>query len=167
SAAAVDTLSVLAPSPPVPHVSIASAGTPETRVMCARSIFAAPVSSSTDSPFMRSATATPASCAGVMRPALSHERASSRDGHPREEVAEEALALDGQDRLGMELHTLDEELAMADTHDLALVGPGGPHELGGHRRRIDDQRVIARGLERVRQSGEEAFPGVSDRRRLA
>jgi hypothetical protein len=30
----------------------------------------------------------------------------------------------------MKLHTLDHQLSMSHTHDLALVGPGGDEELG-------------------------------------
>ena len=36
----------------------------------------------------------------------------------REEVAQQVVAADGEDRLGVELHALDGELAMAQAHDV-------------------------------------------------
>ena len=56
SAAAVEMLKVPAPSPPVPHVSTASTRS-VTGVACARMDSTIPVSSSTDSPLVRSAAA--------------------------------------------------------------------------------------------------------------
>lgn len=56
-AAAVDTLIVWSPSPPVPHVSTASAREVWIRVAFSRMARALPVISATVSPFMRSAIA--------------------------------------------------------------------------------------------------------------
>ena len=40
-----------------------------------------------------------------------------------QEVLQQRVAVLGQDRLGVELHALDRELAVAHAHDLAVVGP--------------------------------------------
>ena len=56
----------------------------------------------------------------------------------------------------MELHALDVELAMAQPHDRAVVGLGGDLEHVGHRGAVDDERVVAGGLERIGQAGEHA-----------
>src|SRR5437870_2657481 len=72
SPAAVETLNVEAPSPPVPHVSTASGGTPGIGTACARITRAAPTSSPTVSPFMRSATRSAPIWAGLALPARMH-----------------------------------------------------------------------------------------------
>ena len=64
----------------------------------------------------------------------------------------------------MELHALDGERAVAQAHDLALRGPRGDLEAVGQRRALDDQRVVARRLERARQPREDARAVVLDRR---
>ena len=48
-----------------------------------------------------------------------------------------------------------------------LVGGGGDLEAVGHRRRVDDQAVVAGAGQRRRQAGEHADLAVLDRRRLA
>ena len=68
SPAAVETLSVEAPSPPVPHVSTASGGTPGIAIECTRITRAAPTSSPTVSPLMRSATRSAPICTGLTFP---------------------------------------------------------------------------------------------------
>ncbi len=104
----------------------------------ARMARAAPTSSSTVSPFMRSATSSAPICAGVASPVhqAQHDRCTCRprrdSGLPtacwiaswmfmvaesaerpqrparlREEVLQQLLAFERQDRLGMELHALD------------------------------------------------------------
>src|SRR5262245_46924754 len=78
-------------------------------------------------------------------------RAPSRTGYrscstAAEEVLQQPLALDGQDRLGVELHAEDRQLAVAQRHDLLLPGLGGHLEHRRKGRRLDDQRVIPRGL---------------------
>src|SRR5206468_2251508 len=196
--AAVETLSVPAPSPPVPQVSIASAGTSGMETAWARSTRAAPASSATASPFMRSATsrlATSAALAAPERISSTHadislsERSwpsttraiASRSGtalpsggarrlaaaQAGEEVAEQPLALGGEDRLGVELHPLDEERAVPDAHDLVLGGPRRALELGWQRRRIDHQRVVAGRREALGEAREQPAPVVQDGRGLA
>src|SRR6266536_6210832 len=65
----------------------------------------------------------------------------------REPVAEQRLAAVGQDRLGVELHALDVEPAVAQPHDLPLVGPGGDRERRGQGLALDHERVVAAGGE--------------------
>ena len=62
----------------------------------------------------------------------------------------------------MELHALDRELPVAQSHDRAVVGLGRDLELGGNRRAVDDERVVAGGLERVGQVREHAAAVVAD-----
>ena len=56
---------------------------------------------------------------------------------------------------------------MAQAHDDAVVGLGGDLEHVGHRGPVDDERVVAGGLERVGQPGEHAGVVVADQRGLA
>ncbi len=69
TAAVVEMLNVPEPSPPVPTMSIAPAGA-STRRTRSRIALANPVSSSTVSPRIRSATSSAASCAGVDSPSI-------------------------------------------------------------------------------------------------
>ncbi len=46
----------------------------------------------------------------------------------RKEIAQQRVAVLGQDRFRMELHALDGELAMAHAHDLAVLALGGDLE---------------------------------------
>src|SRR5262245_8219825 len=76
SAAIVDTLIVPDRSPPVPHVSIAPAATSTSSpYRCIVRTNAA--SSSTDSPFVRSATIRPAACTSATRPSRISPNAAS------------------------------------------------------------------------------------------
>jgi hypothetical protein len=68
-AASVEMLKVVRPSPPVPHVSSRAPST-AIGVAWARAARAKPVSSSTVSPFMRSATTNPAIWTGVASPRM-------------------------------------------------------------------------------------------------
>jgi hypothetical protein len=56
---------------------------------------------------------------------------------------------------------------MAHAHDLAVVGSRRDLELVGQARRLDRERVVARGHERGRQACEYAATVVRDRRELA
>ena len=80
---------------------------------------------------------------------------------------QQVVAVLGQDRLGVELHALDVELAVAQAHDHAVVGAGGDLEHVGDRVGVDDERVVAGGLERVGEPGEHAGALVVDLRGLA
>jgi hypothetical protein len=123
-----------APSPPVPHVSIAPAGRP-ARASCARAARAPrrqlvdglALHAERDSRARRSAPASsrPGEPSHDGRHLVLGERpppTTARDRglgrhrarrNAREEVREQPLALEREDRLGMELHALDEVLAMA------------------------------------------------------
>jgi len=75
-----------------------------------------------------------------------------------QKIGEELVALFGQDGFGMELHPLHRQVPVPDTHDLAIIGPCGQFETGGQAFLFDDQRMIARGSQRVGQSVEN--PGI-------
>src|SRR5262245_45319575 len=84
-----------------------------------------------------------------------------------EEVLDQTEPGAREHRLGMELHAPGLVLLVSQRHDLALGRPR--HDLE-HRRQalaLDDQRVVARGLERVVEPGEDAAPAVQDRAGLA
>jgi hypothetical protein len=79
--AAVEMLSVRAPSPPVPAVSTRSVRVGRTATTWSRIASAQPAISATVSPFARSATRKPPICAGVASPRMISSitaRASSR-----------------------------------------------------------------------------------------
>ena len=67
----------------------------------------------------------------------------------------------------MELHTLDRVMAMPQAHDQPVFRLGRDLEHVGHGVTVDDERVIARCGERVRESREHARAVVTDLRRLA
>ena len=69
-AAAVEMLSVRAPSPPVPAVSTRSSRCGRTGRTCSRIASAQPAISSAVSPFTRNATRKPPICAGVASPRM-------------------------------------------------------------------------------------------------
>src|ERR1700723_2621838 len=87
------------------------------------------------------------------------------DAHPqisrirlnRQEVFKELKTCVRQHGLRVELHTFYAQLAVAQTHDYAVVGFGGNFECARQRFSIDDERVIARGNERLRQAAEYCF----------
>src|SRR5438067_1118284 len=66
----------------------------------------------------------------------------------------------------MELHPFDRKLAMAQSHDRAVLGLGGDLENFGKRFPLDNERVIARRLERIGNSGEHTSADVANRGRL-
>src|SRR5207244_4931847 len=67
----------------------------------------------------------------------------------------------------MELHAVRRVLRVPQPHDGAVGSPGRHHELFGNRRPLDDQRVIARRLERVAYAGQHTRIVVPDPRSLA
>ena len=81
-AARVEMLKVARPSPPVPHVS-SSAPSTWIGVAMARAERAKPVSSSTVSPFIRSATTNPAICDGVASPRMMTSKAAAASSSVR------------------------------------------------------------------------------------
>src|SRR6266404_4628882 len=66
-----------------------------------------------------------------------------------QKIGEQLVSFLCQDRFGMELHPFHRPVPVPDTHDLAVVGPRGDFETGGQAFLFDDQRMIARGSQRV------------------
>ena len=87
-------------------------------------------------------------------------------GERLEPVAQEVVAVLREDRLGVELHALDGELAVGEAHDLALGGLGGDLEVGREGLPAHQQRVVAGGLEAIGEPGEDALAPVADGARL-
>jgi len=80
-----------------------------------------------------------------------------------EEVREQLLALDGENRLRVELHRFDGEASVAQPHDFAvIVGPCRDDEIVGHGFALDDERVIAGGDEALADAPKESAPVVQD-----
>jgi hypothetical protein len=77
NAATVETLMVPRPSPPVPQVSTTTPAGTRSLVARARIAVAAPTTSSTVSPFMRSATRNAPICAGVASPSMMQPTAAA------------------------------------------------------------------------------------------
>ena len=179
-------LNVCAPSPPVPAVSTRSSRFGRTGRTCSRIASAQPAISSAVSPFSRSATRKPPICAGVASPRMiscitsracvarevvaveqSRERApgSSSEEVPPEKICSQSRPERREHALGMELDAFDRQLAVADAHHLAVGRPRGDLQLVRDRDR--GERVVAAGLEVLRQPGEDAAAVVLDGRRLA
>ena len=57
-----------------------------------------------------------------------------------------------QDRFGMELHAFDRQRPVPHAHDHAIVGLRRDLQFIGQRGALDDQRVIARRIERIRHT---------------
>src|SRR3954451_12302649 len=166
SAAVVETLKVVRP-PPVPAVSSRSLRSHSTGVASSRMVEASPASSSTVSPFVRSAIRNAAICVSDALPSMITRRTAAAcsidrsrpeasasialvrvgsgipcGGAHTEEVLEQLLPAIGENRLGMELDALRGQLAVADRHqDAAAVGRR--LEAVGQRVLADDEGVIA------------------------
>src|SRR3954452_6135291 len=182
NAAVVETLNVGRP-PPVPAVSSRSSRLASTATASSRIARARPTSSSTVSPFVRRAIrnaadwaseAAPdmisrrtaaASAAARSSPPATRSIASVRTGLGIQEVLQERLAAIGEHRLGVELHSLGGQLAVADRHHGA-VRPGRALE-AVRQVRIDDERVVAPGHERGFEAAEDRPAVVLDRCGLA
>src|SRR5215213_11033461 len=158
NAAVVETLNVGRP-PPVPAVSTRPSPA-STFTARSRSADASPAISPTVSPFVRRAMRKAAACASDAFPSMISFRTAaavvgSRSSWParrsiasvsiglgiREEVAQQLLAVRGEHRLGVELHALDGELAVAQPHDHLARARGHlelVRQLG-----VDDERVVA------------------------
>src|SRR5215207_3658599 len=182
SAAVVDTLKVVRP-PPVPAVSSRSSRSHRTGVASARIVEARPASSSTVSPFVRSAIRNAAICVSDALPSMitrSTAAASSIDRSPPEasasiafvrvgsgkEVLKQLLPGVGQDRFGVKLDALGGQLAVADGHEDAATVRGGLEAIG-ERVLADDERVVAAHDERGFDAGEDRPAVVLGGRRLA
>src|SRR4051794_3316639 len=182
NAAVVETLKVGLP-PPVPAVSSRSSRSTETPMASARIVRARPTSSSTVSPFVRSAIRNAAACASEASPSMisrstaaassagrsspdaTRSMASVRTGLGMKEVLEQSLAVTRENGLGMELDALGGQLAVTDGHDRVAV-PGGALETV-RKLRIDHKRVVAPGYERGFEAAEDRPAVVLDARRLA
>src|SRR3972149_851897 len=147
NAAAVDMLNVMEASPPVPHVSITSAGA-STLVAFSRMTLAEPVISSTVSPFIRQATRSAPIWAGLAPPVMTSfitedDSSSVRStpltifdiasfimalsracrGISLEEVTEDVLACPCEYRFRVELNALYGKAPVAQAHYLVHVRP--------------------------------------------
>ncbi|CAM5734791.1 hypothetical protein SHIRM173S_04541 [Streptomyces hirsutus] len=76
------------------------------------------------------------------------------------------MAVLGEHRLGVELHTLDAQFTVTQTHHDAVRRPGRHFQLLRYGGRLGGQRVVARRRERRRQTRENALAPVLDRRGL-
>lgn len=84
------------------------------------------------------------------RPGNKNSGAHQRGGTCHlKEVLNELGAFEGQEALGMKLHTVQRPGLVTHAHDLALGRPGVDDEVGGDSLLADDQAVIARGFKRV------------------
>src|SRR5918994_4580990 len=178
-AAVVDTLKVGRP-PPVPAVSTRSSPA-STFTESLRSVAARPAISPTVSPLVRRAMRNAAAwaseaspsmitrstreawSAGRSSPLATRSMASVRTLFGIEEVAEQLVAVWREHRLGVELHPLERQLAVAQAHDhvararryLELVGKLRVHDEGvvatDHERRfeaLEDRPAVVLGLGR-------------------
>ena len=84
-----------------------------------------------------------------------------------EEIGEQLMAVLRGDALGMELHAVHRIALVLQAHDHAVVGLGGDLERVRQAAALDDQRMIARGGEVLRDAGEHALAGVMHLRQLA
>src|SRR5574340_1326457 len=88
-----------------------------------------------------------------------------------QEVAQHRMAVLREDRLGVELHPLERaigagERAVAQAHDLAVVGGGSDREIVRAGLALDHERVIADHAKRLGQPGEDALLVGGDEARL-
>src|SRR5579875_216005 len=187
SAAVVETLKVLRP-PPVPAVSSRCSARTSTLAAKSRIVRASPATSSTVSPFVRRAIRKAAISTSEALPSMISASTAAARSWPRswrrasrstasltsafatapsvgQEVRQQPLALRREHRLGVKLHALGRQLAVAQCHQHAVAVSGGFQavgQLGG-----DDQRVIAPHHEGAWQAGEDRAPVVLDRACLA
>ena len=102
------------------------------------------------------------SCAGSLI-----RRPPAAAAHRARKLRDDLRTGDGQNRLGVELDPPPGKLAVTQRHDDAVVAPGDRLELRRQRRLAHLERVVARGLERVRHPGEDPLARVPHRRGLA
>src|SRR5215207_2840886 len=84
-----------------------------------------------------------------------------------QKVGQQALALGGEDGLGVELHALHLEEAVAQAHDDAVGRRGRDFEAVRQTLALDDERVVARGGEAVFEPLEDRPAVVANLGRLA
>src|SRR5579883_3266785 len=84
-----------------------------------------------------------------------------------EKIAQHDAAMLGENALRVELHAVNRRRAMRETHDQAVLGLGGDFEFRRRRFAVDDQRVIARRLERAVDAAKHAASIMRNARQLA
>ncbi|MEY2727827.1 MAG: hypothetical protein RLZZ458_3694 [Planctomycetota bacterium] len=93
-------------------------------------------------------------------------RGLSWSGLEGKEVSEEVVAFFGEEAFGVELDTVDGELAVLKSHDFeglsGIFDPCGDFEAIRYGFFGDDEAMVAGRLEGVWESGEDAFSGVGD-----
>jgi len=80
----------------------------------------------------------------------------------RQEILEELLTGSGEDGFGVELDAFEFMAAVAEAHDDAVVSFGGDGEFARKRFAFDDERMVARGSERLGELAENIFTVVMD-----
>ena len=80
----------------------------------------------------------------------------------REKILQELLAGVGEDGFGVELDAFDGVLAVAETHDDSVIGLSGDRKAARKSAAFDDQRMVARGGEGVRELAKDIFVVVMD-----
>src|SRR5690606_34010367 len=96
---------------------------------------------------------------------LGPQRGSAWTGFQK--IREQLVPVFSEDGLGMELHTFDRQAAVAHAHDLldaaiGIFGPCSDFEAVGQAFLLDHQRVVASGIEGVRQAAEHTLPAMVD-----
>ena len=81
-----------------------------------------------------------------------------------EKIFENRQAMFGANALRMKLHALDRQRFVSDAHDFTVVGPRGDSETVWKTGALDDQRVVARGHEVLRQPRKQPMVVVVDGR---
>jgi hypothetical protein len=84
-----------------------------------------------------------------------------------DEIFQHFVAMLRKQGLGVELHPFHRQAAMAQAHDLAVLGVGGDVQAGGQAGALDDQGVVARRNKIVFDFLENSLPVVPDARSLA
>src|SRR5918997_75964 len=184
NAAAVEMFMVPFASPPVPQVSTTPSGA-STFWAKRRIARAKPTISPTDSPRTRKAVRSAAVTAGFAAPSMISSKARSASPAERaspaaaflrvsrskglklQEVLQEALAASREDAFRVELDPLDRQFLVPDAHDHTVLRPAGHHQALRHGLRLDDERVVARRLEALRQLFVHPFAVVKYLRGLA
>src|SRR3954451_14302991 len=187
-AAAVEMLKVPRPSPPVPQVSTSPSRWCGMAIARWRMAAAAPEISATASPFIRRAISRAAFIGSLNWPSMSWPKRSSVSSRVRlsppvsrtraartssgmgplrlvaqiEEISQQVGAGGGEHRLRLELHPPIRQIAVAHPHQGAVVRPGERLQLRREGGLLHLQAVIAGGLERVGQAGEDPHVVMAD-----
>src|SRR5579863_5105624 len=134
----------------------------------------APVATLPMSPLNVSVTAvssmrrhTPARRRHVGRPVRPAPLVGIPGGRDIEKILQHQVTVLGSDALGMELHAMQRQLFVRQSHDEAVVRFRGHAQRRRKARAIDDQRVIACRLERRVDAAQDAGAVVADGRKLA